>query len=352
MPFPADVTPTDALRAPFDRAPRAWSVTVLAGVALVALALVALGSGQYPLSPLQVAGIVWHRLTGAGEAGISDAIVWQIRMPRVGSAMLVGAVLAAAGAAYQHLFRNPLVAPDTLGVSSGAALGAVLGIFLGAGYLAIETAAFAGGLGAVVVVMFIASRLKAHEPLVTLILTGVVVASLLGAAISLLKYLADPYNELPAITFWLMGSFAASSPRDLASVLPAVVLALAALVALAWRINLLALPEDEARALGVDTRRLRAAVIAAATLATSASVAVSGIIGWVGLVVPHMARLLVGPEFSRLLPIAAIFGAIFMLVIDTIARNLSTVEIPPGILTAVVGTPVFLALLARATRAF
>jgi iron complex transport system permease protein len=262
----------------------------------------------------------------------------------------VGAALASAGTAYQHLFRNPLVAPDTLGVSSGAALGAVIGIFVGAGAVATEIAAFVGGLAAVFTVIAIATRLTAHEPLVTLILTGVVVASLLGAAISLLKYLADPYNELPAITFWLMGSFASASGDELVTLLPPTVLALGVLLALAWRINLLALPEDEARSLGVDTRRLRGVVIAAATLATSASVAVSGIIGWIGLLVPHMARLVVGPEFSRLLPVSALFGAIVMLLIDTIARTLAIIEVPPGILTAVVGTPAFIALLARARR--
>ena len=342
----------DVLRAPVELSRRTWAVLLGACMTLFAMALLALGSGRYPLSPAEVGVVVWDRLTGSGDAGMADAVVWQIRMPRVGVAMLVGAALAAAGTAYQHLFRNPLVAPDTLGVSSGAALGAVLGIFLGAGFLAIETAAFIGGLAAVGVVMFIASRLSAHEPLVTLILTGVVVASLLGAAISLLKYLADPYNQLPAITFWLMGSFAAASGDELRSLVPAVALALVVLFALAWRINLLALPEDEARALGVNTRRLRAVVIAAATLATSASVAVSGIIGWVGLVVPHMARMLVGPEFSRLLPVAALFGAMFMLMIDTIARTLAVIEVPPGILTAVVGTPAFIALLARTRRVF
>ena len=340
----------DALRPPRDAASRTWMVLTIALAALGVLIVVALGSGRYPLSASEVLAVLWKRLSGAGDAGTSDAIVWQIRMPRVGVAMLVGAALAAAGTAYQHLFRNPLVAPDTLGVSSGAALGAVLGIFVGAGFIAIESAAFIGGLAAVSAVMLIASRLRAHEPLVTLILTGVVVASLLGAAISLLKYLADPYNQLPAITFWLMGSFSSASQQELASLFPAVAFALAVLLALAWRINLLALPEDEARALGVNTRRLRAIVIAAATLATSASVAVSGIIGWVGLVVPHMARLVVGPEFSRLLPIAAVFGAIFMLLIDTLARTLATIEVPPGILTAVVGTPVFIALLARTRR--
>jgi iron complex transport system permease protein len=330
---------------------RSLIVFACACLALAALVIVALGSGRYPLSISDIAAVLWRRLAGdVGAPGAADAIVWQIRLPRVGVAMLVGAALSAAGCAYQHMFRNPLVAPDTLGVSSGAALGAVLGIFLGAGFMTIEIAAFIGGLAAVGVVMFIAARLSSHEALVTLILTGVVVASLLGAAISLLKYLADPYNQLPAITFWLMGSFAAASNREIASLLPAVAFALAVLVLLGWRINLLALPEDEARALGVNTRRLRASVIAAATLATSASVAVSGIIGWVGLVVPHMARLVVGPEFSRLLPAAALFGAMFMLGIDTLARTLAIIEVPPGILTAVIGTPVFIALLARAPR--
>jgi iron complex transport system permease protein len=322
------------------------------GLALLALALIALGAGRYPVPLRELAHILWTRLTGDAGAATADAIVWQIRLPRAGVAMLVGAALAAAGTAYQHLFRNPLVAPDTLGVSSGAALGAVLGIVAGAGFLVVQAAALAGGLCAVGIVMLIAGRLRAHDPLVTLILTGIVVASLLGAAITLVKYLADPYNELPAITFWLMGSFASASPVQIASLLPAVAIALVVLLALAWRINVLALSEDEARAVGVDTTRLRAVIIAAATLATAASVAVSGIIGWVGLVVPHMARLVVGPEFSRLLPVAALFGAAFMLVIDTISRSVAPVEIPPGILTAVIGTPVFIALLARAQRVF
>jgi iron complex transport system permease protein len=331
---------------------RAWFVSGTAALGLVVLVLLALGAGRYPISASEVAAILWSHVDGTSRGGTADAVVWQIRFPRIGVALLVGAALASAGAAYQHLFRNPLVAPDTLGVSSGSALGAVLGIFLGAGFVAIEVAAFAGGLLAVGAVMAIASRLRAHEPLVTLILTGIVVASLLGAAISLVKYLADPYNQLPAITFWLLGSFAAASGGEVRSLLPAVALALIVLLTLAWRINLLALPEDEARALGVDTKRLRAIVIAAATLATAASVAVSGIIGWIGLVVPHMARLCVGPEFSRLLPATAIFGAAFMLAIDTLARSIAPIEVPPGVLTAVVGTPVFIFLLARSRRAF
>jgi iron complex transport system permease protein len=321
-------------------------------VLLTLLVLAAIGIGRYPLSPAEVVRVLWDGVTGRTLDPVAGAIVWQIRLPRIGVAALVGAALSGAGAAYQQLFRNPLVAPDTLGVSSGAALGAVGGILQGAGFIAIQLAAFAGGLAAVAVVMLIASRLTAHDPLVTLILTGVVVASLLGAGISFAKYVADPYNELPAITFWLMGSFAASTYRELLGLVVPAVLSLALLAALAWRINLLALSEDEARALGVHTRALRAVVVAAATLATAASVAVSGIIGWVGLIVPHMARRITGPEFSRLLPLAAVIGAAFMVAIDTLARMLVLSELPPGILTAIVGAPLFIVLLARTRRGF
>jgi len=336
--------------------PHSWARRVaplpLATVLLVVVALFAIGIGRYPLSLAEVIDVLWRRIAGRDVDAVAGAIVWQIRLPRIGVAALVGAALAAAGAAFQQLFRNPLVAPDTLGVSSGAALGAVLGILLGAGFAVIQAAAFAGGLAAVGIVMLIASRLTAHDALVTLILTGVVVASLLGAGISFVKYVADPYNTLPAITFWLMGSFASSTWRELLAILLPAGVALAVLGALAWRINLLALPEDEARALGVRTRALRGAVIAAATPATAATVAVSGIIGWVGLIVPHMARRIVGPEFGRLLPLAAVIGAGFMVAIDTVARVLIVSELPPGILTAIVGTPLFIVLLARTRRAF
>ena len=332
--------------------PRRWRRIApfsIALAALVVIAFVSIGVGRYPLSPGEVLGVLWSGLHDATE-GTAGAIVWQIRLPRIGVAALVGAALSVAGAAFQHLFRNPLVAPDTLGVSAGAALGAVLAIVFGARLVAIEAAAFAGGLGAVGIVMLVAHRLPARDPLVTLILTGVVVASLLGAGISLAKTIADPYNELPAITFWLMGSFASSTYRELVAIVIPVVLACGALLALAWRIDLLALAEDEARALGVGTTALRLVVIASATLATAAAVAVSGIIGWVGLIVPHMARLIVGPAFARLLPLAAVLGAGLMLAIDSVARASLAVEVPPGILTAVIGTPAFIALLARARR--
>lgn len=330
---------------------RSVPLLLAGGIALLVLvALVAAGSGRYPMSPAEVVASLLRGIAGKDTDRIADTVLWQIRLPRIALACLVGAALGAAGAAFQHLFRNPLVAPDTLGVSSGAALGAVLAVYAGAGAVVTGIAAFGGGLITVAIVTALAARIAGHDRVLTLVLIGVVIASLGGAVISLLKFLADPYNQLPAITFWLMGSLAAATWQQVAIAGPAILAAIALLGALAWRINLLTLPEDEARALGVHAQRLRGVVIAAATVATAASVAVSGIVGWVGLVVPHMARLVVGPEFSRLLPFAALFGAIFMLAIDTLARAATATEVPPGILTVFVGTPLFIALLARRIR--
>jgi iron complex transport system permease protein len=328
---------------------RIGSLVAFATARLVAVVLVAASAGQYPLTPGDVARSLWRGVTGDSTPRLADEVLWQIRLPRIALAALVGFALGAAGAAFQHLFRNPLVAPDTLGVSSGAALGAVVAIFVGAGALVAGLAAFGAGLLTVALVMLLATRVRAHDPILTLVLIGVVVASLCGAAVSLAKFVADPYNQLPAITFWLLGSFAAATWGEVGVVALAVAFAFAVLAALAWRVNLLALAEDEAHALGIDVGPLRGVVIVAGTLATAASVAACGIIGWVGLVVPHMARLVSGPEFSRLLPVSALFGAIFTLGIDTLARAVAPIDMPPGVLTAFVGTPLFLALLARRT---
>jgi iron complex transport system permease protein len=318
----------------------------IALLALIALTLIAFAVGRYPVSLSDLLSL----MSGASVPSSVETIVLQVRGPRVLAALVVGAALAAAGTAYQGMFRNPLVSPDILGVSSGAALGAVLGIFLSLNMFFIQAFAFAGGLLAVGLVYWVASRLRGHDPLLALVLTGVVIGTLLGSLIALLKYLADPYNQLPAITYWLLGSLATISPRDLAAAAPLAVMGLAPLLLLRWRINLLALPDDEARALGVDTRRLRTLVLAAATLMTAAVVAVSGIIGWIGLLIPHAARLLVGPDFGRLLPLAMLLGAGFLLAVDTLSRTLAPVEIPPGVLTALIGTPFFLWLFALARR--
>jgi iron complex transport system permease protein len=260
------------------------------------------------------------------------------------------AALACAGAAYQNLFRNPLVAPDILGVSAGCALGAVAGIFMGLPIAAIQGLAFAGGIAAVSLVLAVGTWVRGHDRVLTLVLTGVVVGSLFGAGIAFAKYVADPYNQLPAITFWLLGSFSGVLPRDLVLALPLIAAALVPLVLLRWRVNLLSLPDDEARALGVDVARIRMVVIAAATLATSAGVAIAGIVGWVGLVVPHAARLLVGADFSRVLPMSAVLGGTFLLLVDTLCRTIARTELPPGVLTALIGTPVFIWLLAATYR--
>jgi iron complex transport system permease protein len=320
----------------------------------IALAVLVLGLiiaftvGRYPVSIAELVDVLVAHIAGrsSGAPPAVENVVLLVRGPRVIAAVLVGAALAAAGTAFQGLFRNPLVSPDILGASSGAALGAVIGIYFSLGVIAIEGLAFVGGLGAVAAVYAIGSLLKSRDPILVLVLTGVVIGALLGAGVGLVKYLADPYNQLPAMTFWLLGSLAAVAPADLVPLAGPVLLGTLALLALRWRLGVMSLPEDEARALGVPTGALRVAIVAAATLVTSASVAAAGIIGWVGLVVPHLARALVGPDFPRLLPAAALLGGGYLLLIDTLARTAGPIEIPLGILTAVIGTPFFIWLLA------
>lgn len=321
----------------------------IALVCLLAAVALAFAVGRYPVAPGDLVRLVAARVVGApsGLPPATEAVVWQIRGPRVLAAVLVGSALASAGAAFQGLLRNPLVSPDILGASSGAALGAVLGIYFSLGILGIELSSFAGGLAAVAAVYLIGSALRAGDAVLVLVLTGIVVGSLLGAGIGMIKYLADPYNQLPAITFWLLGSLAGIAPGDLLPLLLPVLAGTATLLLLRHRMNVMSLPDDEARALGVATGRMRVAIVAAATLVTAASVAAAGIIGWVGLVVPHIARALVGPGFPRLLPAAALLGGGYLLVIDTLARAVAPVEVPLGILTAVIGTPFFIAVLAR-----
>ncbi|MCC7484863.1 MAG: iron ABC transporter permease [Burkholderiales bacterium] len=323
-----------------------------AGAATFALVAIAFSVGRYPVAPGDLAGILWAKLTGSpsGIDATLEVVVLGIRGPRVLAALAIGAALAAAGAAYQNLFRNPLVSPDILGVSAGAAVGAVLGIFVSASAIVIQGFAFAFGLAAVGVVYFTASAVRGHDPLLVLVLAGVVVGSLLGACVALVKYLADPYNQLPAITYWLLGSIAATAPADVWAALPLMLLGLIPMWLLRWRVNLLSLEDEEARSLGVETRRIRVVVIAAATLMTSAAVAIAGVIGWIGLVIPHFARMLVGPDFSRLLPVSILLGAGFLLAVDTLARTVARIEIPLGVLTAFVGTPLFLWQLATARR--
>ena len=323
-------------------------LTIMSLALLIVLLIVALSVGRFAISPGELVAILWAKLSGGSHVlpAAFDAVIFEIRIPRAIAAVLIGGALAAAGAVYQNLFRNPLVSPDILGVSSGAALGAVLAIFLSLPVVAVQGFAFAGGLIAVALVVLIGNAVRGHDPILALILTGVVVGTLLGAGIAMIKYLADPYNQLPAITFWLLGSLSTISPADLMIALPLVLAGLIPIYLLRWRMNVLSLSDDEARALGVNVARLRAVLITCATLITAAAVAISGIIGWIGLLIPHATRLLVGPEFARMLPLSMLLGACFLLAVDTIARIAATIELPPGVLTALVGAPLFLWLLA------
>lgn len=319
----------------------------LAGGLLLGLAgcvLLALLVGQYPLVPGDLLS-AWH-----GQVSESAVVLWNLRLPRILAALLIGACLAGAGTAYQGMFRNPLVSPDILGVSAGAGLGAVLGIFFSLSLLWVQLLAFLGGLLAVLLVYLLAQQVRRHDPVLVLVLAGVALSTLLGASISLLKILADPYSQLPSITFWLLGGLNGISPADLAGAAPLMALALLPLWLLRWRINLLSLSDEEAAALGLNVLQTRLVLIVAATLMTAGAVAISGIIGWVGLIVPHVARLLVGAEFSRLLPVSLLLGAAFLLLTDTLARSVAGIELPLGVVTAFVGAPCFLLLLARTGR--
>lgn len=317
------------------------------GAVFLAVLLGSLLVGRYALSPGQLIHMLWTRISGgAADWPLSDdKVVFAVRLPRVAAAALVGAALAVSGAAYQGMFRNPMVSPDILGASTGAGFGAAVAILLGAGYFGISAAAFCCGLLAVAAAWLV-SRLSKADQAVALILAGMMISSLFSAGTSFVKLVADTQQQLPAITYWLMGSLSSIKDKDVVFLAIPVALGMIPLFFLRWRMNLLTVGEEEAQSMGVNTRRLRGAVIVCATLLTSASVAVSGMIGWVGLVIPHFCRMLFGYDYRRLIPAGALFGAAFLLAVDDIARLVTTGELPLGILTAFVGAPLFLYLIA------
>lgn len=332
------------LRAADKRYARRFAVL---GAVFLAVLLGSLLVGRYALSPGQLVHMLWTRISGgAADWPISDdKVVFAVRLPRVAAAALVGAALAVSGAAYQGMFRNPMVSPDILGASTGAGFGAAVAILLGAGYFGISAAAFCCGLLAVAAAWLV-SRLSKANQAVALILAGMMISSLFSAGTSFVKLVADTQQQLPAITYWLMGSLSSIKDKDVVFLAIPVALGMIPLFFLRWRMNLLTVGEEEAQSMGVNTRRLRGTVIVCATLLTSASVAVSGMIGWVGLVIPHFCRMLFGYDYRRLIPAGALFGAAFLLAVDDIARLVTTGELPLGILTAFVGAPLFLYLIA------
>lgn len=318
--------------------------------ALAGAALLSFGIGYYPLAPGQVFRAFLSRFGYGGELPPQAVtIFWSIRLPRILSAMCIGASLAAAGAAYQGMFRNPLVSPDILGVSSGASLGAALAILYGAPGWLIQLAAFAGGIAAVALA-YLVSRRAAYAQTLSLVLAGSMVMAICNAGVTLIKYVSDPNGVLQQITFWLMGSLTRTTLDSLARSAVPMGIGLAVLLAMRWRVNLLTLEEEEARSLGVNIRLCRLLLISAATLLSAAAVCLGGLIGWVGLMVPHMARALVGADHRRLLPASALLGALCLLLMDGIARSLLSLELPLGVVTSILGAPFFIGLICKGRR--
>ncbi len=328
----------------------ARTALTMAGLAvlLLATAFLSLCLGRFPVEPGTALSILLAApFRAAGEAmAMPERVVLLVRGPRILLAALCGGGLALCGAALQGVFRNPLVSPHILGVSSGASFGGALAILLGLGGLAMVGSAFAAGAGALLLVGLL-SRSTGGDDTIGVVLTGIVVAALFSALVSLMIVLADPETSLPGIVFWLMGSFAATTLERLALAAPAIAAGALVLLALRFRVNVLSLGDDEARSLGLPVERDRWAIFLAVALVEATVVSFAGVVGWVGLVVPHAARFLVGPDHRILLPASFLLGASYLLAIDTLARSLSQAEIPLGVLTAIVGAPVFAVILHR-----
>lgn len=333
--------------------------------ALIAGILLSLTLGRYPIGIRELGGILWNsladKLIELGQTlnislpewkiepfwiPVQESLFLQHRLPRVLLACMVGCCLSAAGAAYQGVFQNPMAAPDILGASSGAAFGAALAILFKLGRSMVIVLAFACSIATVVLVMYTGNRAKGKR-VIGLILSGIMISSLVSSGTSFIKMVADPADQLPAITYWLMGSLNGTNPNDILLAIIPMTLGLLPLLLLRWRINILTLGDEEAQTMGIHVKNLRVVVIFCATLITAASVAVSGVIGWIGLVVPHLTRKIAGNNYNHLLPASMLFGAFFLLIVDDVSRNLLTSEIPIGILTSFIGAPFFVYLITK-----
>ncbi|MBM7562448.1 FecCD family ABC transporter permease [Fusibacter tunisiensis] len=329
-----------------------YSRFALIFIALSITLLLSLMFGRYPIHITEVMDVVFKQLTGSGfaEKSVASDIIKTVRFPRALAAILVGASLSMSGAAYQGLFKNPMVSPDILGATAGAGFGASLAIMLSLDPVWIQLMAFVFSLLAVVLVYVISSRIKISDAILTMILTGLLVGTTFSALTSTLKYIADPYDKLPSITYWLMGSLASIGLDDLSKVIFPILIGAVILYAIRWPLNAMAFGEEEARSLGIQTRRIRFAVVIATTLMTASAVSIAGIIGWVGLIVPHFTRSIVGPNYEKLLPGSLLIGGIYLLIVDTLARTVFPVEIPLGILTSLIGAPFFIYMLLHSRR--
>ena len=314
-------------------------------VALTLLSLLGLALGPFPLS---LSAIVHTLLQGPDAGGgFAHTILWEIRLPHVLGALLIGAALAMSGAAYQGMFINPLVSPEVLGVLAGAGFGAALGLLWSEQFWMVQLLSLGFGLLAVGMAVALAWRVGGEGALIVLVLSGMITGALFSALLSIVKYTADPYDKLPAIVYWLMGSLSQISWHNLAWSAPLLLAAMLLLLREGGRLNVLTQGDEEAKSLGVSVARTRLKIIVLTTLLASITVMLAGMIAWVGLIVPHLARLMTGADHRRVLPFSALLGAGYLLLVDLLARSFTTVEIPIGILTALIGLPIFALLLAR-----
>lgn len=329
-----------------------FKLLLLMGMPIV-LGIIALSVGRYPVALTDIWAAINSRFF-ASEVLIPSAVqtvIFDIRIPRIIAAILIGTALSVSGAAFQGTFRNPLVSPDILGVSAGAGFGATLAIVYSWGTMGIACSAFAFGLLAVWLTYSIGNRIKnSGDITLILVLGGILVGTVFTSLVSLIKSVADPYEKLPTITYWLMGSLSSIEMSDIHIVLLPMIVGFIPLWLVRWQLNLLAFGDEEAQSMGVNTNRLRLIVIICATLLTAAAVSISGMIGWVGLVIPHFARAITGPDYKSLLPVSMLVGGSFLLVVDTLARTLMPMEIPLGILTSLIGAPFFVYLLSHSRR--
>ena len=326
------------------RRARKWPINIGLFAVLLVLCLACLCVGKYSLSPGECLQILFG---GRADADPMDVnLLLGVRLPRTLATVVVGAALALSGAVYQGIFKNPLVSPDFLGVSAGACVGAAIAILLSAAAALVQAFAFAGGILAVSLTLLI-PRLLRSDSNIMLVLAGIIVSGMMTSILGFIKYIADPETQLAAITYWQLGSFAYVDTRALLSVLPLSLIAAAVLIGLSWRINVLSLGEQEARSLGVNVPLLRGICIVCSTVLTAGAVCISGTIGWVGLVIPHFGRMIVGSDNRTLLPAAMLIGGIFMLLVDTVTRIIGPAEMPVSILTGIIGAPFFAWLLYR-----
>jgi iron complex transport system permease protein len=313
---------------------------------LIILTVIALASFTVGRYSVPVADLLHYLFTGKYVDENLPVLVLHIRLPRILMAVLTGGALSVSGAVYQGLFRNQMVSPDILGVSSGAGFGAALAIVFSAGLVAVQFSAFAAGLSAVFISLSVGRLLGMnHDRILMLVLSGMIVGALFNSLIMLMKYIADSESKLPEITFWLMGSLTDVTMHEVKYVFPVILLSLTPLLLNAWKLNILSFGEEEARTLGVDTRRLRVTSIVCASLLTASVVSVAGVIGWIGLIIPHFSRFIVGADHRLLLPASFIIGASFLLLADDLSRTVSTLEIPLGVITSFVGAPMFFLVL-------